>query len=74
MNELKTKVDILEKNIKVDNRSKQYTAKQPIDIEKDDAKNIFQCDECDYKCKKQLTLRKHKNTMHPLVKFEKNCQ
>ena len=67
VNELKTKVDILEKNLEVNNSSKQGAAKQPNDIEKDDAKNIFQCDECDYKCEKQLTLSKHKNTKHPLV-------
>ena len=69
VNELKTKADILENNIEDDNSSKQDTDKQPNDIEKDDAKNIFQCDECDYKCKKQLTLSKHKNTKHQLEEF-----
>ena len=44
---MKTKVDILEKNIEVDIGSKQDTDKQPNNIEKDDAKNIFQFDECD---------------------------
>ena len=73
VNELKTKVDILEKNIEIDNSLKQDTDKQPNDIEKDDAKNIFQCDECDYKCKKQLTLSKHKNTKHTLVEFEETA-
>ena len=41
VNELKTKVDILEKNIEIDNSLKQDTDKQPNDIWKDDAKNIF---------------------------------
>ena len=73
VNELMTKVDIMEKNIEVDNSSKQDTAKQPIDIEKDDDKNIFQCVKCDYYCKKQLTLSKHQNTKHPLVEFKETA-
>ena len=28
-------------------------------------KILYQCEQCDYKCEKSITLNKHKNTNHP---------
>ena len=35
-------------------------------------KMLFQCDECEFECEKQITLNKHKNTKHTKVNSTKD--
>lgn len=63
---LKIKVEHLEKNQENNhiNNSEQDTVNQSNNIEEDNAKKLFRCNECDYTCEKQLFLSKHRNTKH----------
>ena len=69
MTELELKVQHLEnhiqtKNVNKVNAEQKNTSKEADNVQLNKIKTIYQCDECDNKCEKNITLIKHKNTKH----------
>ena len=49
------------KHVSIDEKVNQYETKSSS------SKKVFECDKCDYTCFKDITLKKHVNTMHPMM-------
>ena len=69
MIELKLKVQHLENNNQIKdvnkvNNEQKNTLKEADNVQLNQVKEIYQCDKCEYKCEKNITLIKHKNTKH----------
>ena len=72
MIELKIKVQSLEdfiqaKHINKESIEQKSTSKEADNIQLKETQKIHQCDMCEYKCEKNITLIKHKNTKHTQV-------
>ena len=52
------------KNVNKVNAEQKNTSKEADNVQLNKMKTIYQCDECYYKCEKNIMLIKHKNTKH----------
>ena len=71
MSEMMAKLINLE-NSDIDYRSSVQSHQKQ---EKESNSIDFQCDQCEYKCNRELTLKKHTNTIHPasVEQFDLTC-